>query len=60
MCKDVLDSIRQLEGVDVSKSELDVRVDNELCETQDFTTQVERISETRLLALLRRQSFDRL
>jgi hypothetical protein len=60
VCKNVLDGIRQLEGVDVTKSELDVRIDDELCKTQDFTAQVERVSETRLLALLRRQSLDRL
>jgi hypothetical protein len=44
--KHVLQSIGQLECVDVSESELDVRVDNELGETQDFSTQVESVSES--------------
>lgn len=60
MRKDVLQSIGQLEGVNVAKSELDVCVDDKLGETQNFTAQVECVSKTRLLALLRRQRLDRL
>ena len=55
-----LESIGQLERIDVSESVLDVRVDDELHETKDLTAEMERVSETRLLSLLGRQSLDRL
>jgi hypothetical protein len=58
--KDVLECVCELEGVDVAEAVLDVGVDNELRETKDFTTQMEGVSETRLLALLGRQRLDRL
>ena len=58
--KDVLDSIGELEGIDVAQTELDMSIDDELGETEDFTTKMERVSETRLLTLLCRQSLDRL
>ena len=45
MSKDVLQCIGELERVDVSKSELDVCVDDELRQTEDFTAQMEGISE---------------
>lgn len=55
MSEDVLDSIGKLEGIDISEAVLNVGVDNELCQTKDFSTQVEGVSETRLLPFLRRQ-----
>lgn len=56
MREDVLKSIGQLESIDVAETVLHVRIDDKLCETQDLTTQVEGVSETRLLTLLRSQS----
>jgi hypothetical protein len=58
--KDLLQCTRQLESVNTAKSELDMCVNDELCETQDFTAQVEHVSKTGLLALLRRQGIDQL
>jgi hypothetical protein len=58
--KDVLECVCELEGVDVAETVLNVGVDHELRETKDFTTQMEGVSETRLLALLGRQRLDRL
>jgi hypothetical protein len=60
MSEDVLQGVCELESVDIPKSELDVSVDNQFCETKDFSTKMESIAESRLLALLGRQSFDRL
>lgn len=58
MREDVLQGVRELESVDISETELDVRVDDQLSETEDFTTKMESIAESRLLAFLGRQSFD--
>ena len=55
--ENVLQSIRQLEGIDVVQTVLDVRVNDELRQTQDFSTQVESVTETRLFTLFCRQSF---
>lgn len=52
MSKDVLERIGQLEGIDVTKAELNVGIDNKLSETKNFAAQVEGISKTRLLAFL--------
>jgi len=41
-----------LEGVDVAETILNVAVDDELCQTQNLTTQVERVAKPRLLSLL--------
>ena len=60
MTEDVLQCIGQLERVDVAKTELHVRIDDQLRETEDFSAQVESISESRLLTLLRCQRLDRL
>ena len=60
MSKDVLQCIGELERVDVSKSELDVRIDDKLRKTQDLTAEMEGISESSLLALLCRQRLHRL
>jgi len=47
-----------LEGVDVAETILDVAVDDELCQTQNLTTQVERVAEPRLLSLLHTHPFN--
>ena len=57
--EDVLEPIGQLESIDIVQSILNVGVDNELCKSQNFTTQMESVTETRLLTLLRRQSLHR-
>lgn len=60
MSEHVLQSIGELERIDIAQSELNVRVDDELRETEDFSTQVERVSESRLLPLLSGKRLDRL
>lgn len=52
MRKNVLQRISKLEGIDIPQSELDMRIDDEFRKTQDFTTEMERISESRLFPLL--------
>lgn len=39
--KHVLETIGQLEGINVSKTELDVHIDNKLGESEDFSTQMD-------------------
>ena len=55
MCEDILQRIRQLERIDIAQTELNVRIHDELRQAKDFTTQVERVSETGLLTFLRRK-----
>ena len=50
--EDVLQSVRELERVDVSKTILHVTVDDQLGQSQDLATQVEGVPEARLLSLL--------
>lgn len=57
MSKNVLDRVSKLESINVSKPELDVSIDDEFGETENLATKMERIAETRFLALLRSQSF---
>ena len=52
MSKCVLKGICELECVDISEMELDMRIDNKLRKAQNFSAQIECISETRLLTLL--------
>lgn len=52
MSKYVLKGICELECVDVSETELDMSIDDELCEAQDFSAQMEGVSKTGLLTLL--------
>lgn len=59
MCKDVLKGIGELERVNVSKTELDMGVDDKLGEAQNFSAQVEGISETRLFTFLRGEGPER-
>mmetsp|Transcript_26458 Transcript_26458/g.83860 ORF Transcript_26458/g.83860 Transcript_26458/m.83860 type:complete len:710 (-) Transcript_26458:29-2158(-) len=58
--KDVLQAIGELEGIDVTQTELHVTVDDQLCQTHDLAAQVEGVAEPRLLALLGRQRLHRL
>jgi hypothetical protein len=46
MCEDVLKSVRKLEGIHVAQTELDVGVDDEFGKAKDFSTKMERISES--------------
>jgi hypothetical protein len=55
MRKDILQSIRKLESIDVAETELNMRIHDEFRKAEDLATQVEGVSETRLLALLRCQ-----
>ena len=59
MCEDVLDSVGKLERVNVTETELNVRIDDQLRQAENLTTQVEGVSETRLFPLLRRKSPER-
>lgn len=52
MGKNVLQSIGQLEGIDIAEPKLYVGINDEFSKTKNFTTQMECISETRLLTLL--------
>lgn len=52
MSKNVLQSIGQLERIDIAEPKLYVGVNDKFSKTKNFTTQMECISETRLLTLL--------
>jgi hypothetical protein len=56
--EDILKCVCKLEGIDVAKAELNMRVDNELGKAQNLATQVERVSKSRFLALFCGKSFD--
>jgi hypothetical protein len=58
MREDVLNCIRELERVDIPQTKLHMSVDDEFRQPQDFSAQMERIAETRLLSLLRGESLD--
>lgn len=62
MSEDVLKGIGKLERIDVSEAKLNVRVHDQFGKTQNFTTKMECVSESRFLSLLRGQcpSFYRL
>lgn len=60
MSEDVLQSIGKLESINVAKPKLNMRINDELGEPQDFTTQMESIPEPRLLALFSCECLDRL
>mmetsp|Transcript_31758 Transcript_31758/g.36107 ORF Transcript_31758/g.36107 Transcript_31758/m.36107 type:complete len:278 (-) Transcript_31758:415-1248(-) len=46
MCENILQTVSKLEGIDVTQPILDIRVDNQFHETQDFSTQMEGVTET--------------
>ena len=52
MSKHILQTISQLEGVHITQSVLHMTVNHQLRQTQNLTTQVESIPETRLLTFL--------
>jgi len=52
MSEDVLDSIGELEGIDIAEAVLNMGVDDELGQTEDFSAQVKGIPEARFLSLL--------
>lgn len=56
MCENVLKCISELECINISETELNMSVNNEFCEPQDFTAQMESVSEAGLLALFGCQS----
>ena len=57
--KDVLEAVSELEGLDVAKAILNVRIYDQLGEAKDLSAKVEGIAEARLLSLLSCQSLDR-
>lgn len=58
--KNVLQTVSQLECIDVTETILDVRIDDQLGQAKNLTTQVEGVTETRLLSFLGRQGLYRL
>jgi hypothetical protein len=56
--EDVVNPVCELEGIDVPETILDMRIDNQLDEPQDFAHQMERVTEPRLFALLGGQRLD--
>eukprot|EP01137_Pigoraptor_chileana_P034039 Opistho-2@25961 len=56
--ENVLESVRQLEGVDVAQPILHVRVHNELGHPKNLSAEVKGVAETRLLTLLGRERLD--
>jgi len=46
VCEDILDTISELESIDVSETILHMRIDNELHESEDFSAEMEGITET--------------
>jgi hypothetical protein len=59
MGNSILEAISQLEGVNIIEPVLHMAVHNQFGHTQNFSTQMERISKSALLTLLCGQSFDR-
>ena len=56
MCENVLQGVSQLEGIDITETQLDVCVNDELGEANNFTAEVEGVSESRFLSLFSGQS----
>ena len=56
MRENVLKSVCKLECVDVAQAVLHVCIDNKLGQSKDLAAEMERVSEARLLALLRSES----
>ena len=55
MRENILKSIRELEGVNITKPVLDMGINDELRQAKNFSTQVESIPKARLLSLFRGQ-----
>eukprot|EP00573_Skeletonema_grethae_P011256 CAMPEP_0201703974 /NCGR_PEP_ID=MMETSP0578-20130828/41486_1 /ASSEMBLY_ACC=CAM_ASM_000663 /TAXON_ID=267565 /ORGANISM="Skeletonema grethea, Strain CCMP 1804" /LENGTH=67 /DNA_ID=CAMNT_0048191899 /DNA_START=99 /DNA_END=299 /DNA_ORIENTATION=- len=60
MVEGVLQPISKLVGINISQTILHVRINHELGETQDLPREMERITKTTLLPLLRCQRLGRL
>ena len=45
MCKNVLQSVCELECVDIAETELHVGIDDEFCKSEDFMAEMEGVSE---------------
>ena len=58
--ENVLQTIRQLKGVNVVQTILNMCIHHQFRQPQDFTAQMESVTETRLLTLLGGQCLDRL
>jgi hypothetical protein len=58
MCENVLQGVSQLEGIDITETELDVCVNDEFGEAKDFAAEVKGVSESRFLSLFSGQSLD--
>jgi hypothetical protein len=52
VAEDILERISQLEGINISKTELNMRINNKLSETKNLAAQVESVSKTGLLTFL--------
>lgn len=59
MRKHVLQPVRQLEGIHVPQPELHMRIHNQLCQSQDLSTEMKGVSESRLFSLLGSERLDR-
>ncbi len=57
MRENVLKRISEVEGVHVAKTEVDMCVDDELCETQNFTAKMESVSVSGFLSFFRGSKF---
>lgn len=53
MTKDVIESVGKLERVYVVESVLGMAIYDEFCKTKNFSTQMKRVTESRLLPLFR-------
>jgi len=58
--KNVLETISELEGINVTETVLNMGVDDELGETENLTTKMEGVTKARLLALLGGERLHRL
>ena len=52
VCKNVLKGVRELKGVNIAKTMLDMCINDKLRQAKNFSTQVRSISKTRLLPAL--------
>lgn len=59
MSKHVLQTISELESIHIPQSELYMSVDDKFGKTKDFSTQMESVTESRLLPLFGREGLDR-
>jgi hypothetical protein len=54
----VVNSVGELEGFDVAQAVLHVSIEDELCQLQDFTQQVESVTKARLFTFFGSKSLD--